>query len=46
MIGGRSNSSMVPPYVLDDSWEGQRLYGGGVLAQRLDPALEARISWG
>jgi hypothetical protein len=29
------------PYVLDDGWEGQRLYGRGVLAQRLD--LEARV---
>src|SRR3712207_6748249 len=32
------------PYVLDDGGEGQRLYGGGVLAQGLDADLETRVS--
>ena len=33
-------------YVLDNGGESQRLYRGRVLAQGLDPALEARAGWG
>jgi hypothetical protein len=44
MIGGLSSSSA--PYVLDYGGEGQRPDRGGVLAQRLDPALEAWVGRG
>jgi len=46
MIGGLLQPVDDAAYVLDNGGESQRLYRGRVLAQGLDPALEARAGWG
>jgi hypothetical protein len=46
MIGGLSSSSMRPPMCSIMAGKVSASIGGGVLAQRLDPALEAWVGRG